>query len=322
MARLEEHHERTLKRRMLRRLPDCFYTEDDYEHIETTTLLPRCKIDEWAEKFRSSIAETQQREEYLKDTRNEKRYTLGANMASLESLQAVTSPRAGSSEVKIKFLVATLLPEYKAARCYVEFEDHVPQSSLITRFEEAGMKCDFSLAIENNVFGAQKALDTVRRIIALEDYGMTPDFVFGRPTKGTIMDAEWGWLAECDDTAPAPSELDIKNRQIEMLEIKLSHWKEMAMYNHELANQMETRGDKLDKLVVELEQDNQGLRAAIVANATLNTAMKEMHATGTRVVQKAGDLAAMQLEESNRRREERVLKRQRIAAMEENSDNE
>jgi hypothetical protein len=62
----------TMKRTMLHRMPEYYFTEDDYTLLSATTQLSRAQIENWADHFRRRNTGAVQRETYLKNTEKDK----------------------------------------------------------------------------------------------------------------------------------------------------------------------------------------------------------------------------------------------------------
>lgn len=77
MGRFQDEHILILKSKMLRRIPACKFTAEDFKEIKETTGLDDAQIRQWAKDLRRRY-DTSKREEYLRqeDENDKARYIM------------------------------------------------------------------------------------------------------------------------------------------------------------------------------------------------------------------------------------------------------
>ena len=66
MPRFQNEHIAVLKRAMLPRLPECYFTPEDVVKVQAETGLSQAQIEKWADNFRFRLPRPEDRESWLR----------------------------------------------------------------------------------------------------------------------------------------------------------------------------------------------------------------------------------------------------------------
>ena len=75
MPRFNEEAVKVLKQQMIKRLPECFFTQEDIKEIQEKTELNAAQIGQWADNFRFRISDITKRESTLRDNESADKVT-------------------------------------------------------------------------------------------------------------------------------------------------------------------------------------------------------------------------------------------------------
>ena len=75
MPRFNEEAVKVLKQQMVKRLPECFFTQADVEEITEQTGLDAAQVVQWAEHFRYRIPTQTERESALREDESSNKVT-------------------------------------------------------------------------------------------------------------------------------------------------------------------------------------------------------------------------------------------------------
>jgi len=73
MPRFQNEHIAVLKRAMLPRLPECYYTPEDVTRVHEETGLNYSQIEKWADHLRFRLPKTEDRDAFLRSTGEEEK---------------------------------------------------------------------------------------------------------------------------------------------------------------------------------------------------------------------------------------------------------
>jgi hypothetical protein len=232
-----------------------------------------------------------------------KRYFFTAYHLTHDVVQTINFPRIGggggggaaaasgsaaavSSDFKIKFFIYAFRPESDSVYCYIEFDDQVVASTMISRLEDLGATCVYPQTFPKTADGAQLALAAVKFIT---DTGLITrvHFKSGSPTDGSMV--QHCIRLEHNGRAPVQSELDEKTARALLESVrgvgssvaseinKRGDAAELAIHNMQSAveQRFDEQGNQVAEVVVEMSRVNDAIQTFAKMQATIDALQKE-----------------------------------------------
>ena len=168
MGRFQDEHVQILKAFMLKRLPECKFTDDDWKNIQKETDLEEFQIKQWAKHVRQRYVTDSEREDYLRQEKNDQdeedvkasRYYVSC--FNIDPSSARNLHFGKSKPFKITFIVGAFKIEAKSAEFFINFDGRLRFNQIREGFKQAGAGGIFIHSFEKD--GGEGAADSISRL--------------------------------------------------------------------------------------------------------------------------------------------------------------